>query len=186
MMNELEIKNIVKPETSLEKIIVNDLEWIEGALWGMVRQGHPEGKVIFHIREVLDNIEKLNSNKETREKLRILALIHDTFKYKVDITKPRVGNNNHAVIARQFAEKLDLEKPLLDIIEFHDEAFNCWRKGNDTGNWNKAMARLEKLLLRIKGIEDLYYLFFKCDNNTGDKQPDSFLWFEKKLESSFQ
>ena len=99
-MKLLEIKN------ELEKKIISDPEWIKGSEWGMPREGHPEGKVKNHIRDVLENIEKLEDiTQEEYKKLRLIALIHDTFKYKVNIDEPRIGRNNHAVIARLFAEK---------------------------------------------------------------------------------
>ena len=103
-MKEIEIKELLKPETELEKRIVSDSEFIEGANYGKPRSGHPEGQVVYHIREVLDNVEKF-SGAHNREDLRIIALIHDTFKYRVDHTKPKGGMNHHAMIARKFAEK---------------------------------------------------------------------------------
>jgi hypothetical protein len=43
--------------------------------------------------------------KFAKLKLRIIAIIHDTFKYKVDRSKPKEGENHHGMLARRFAEK---------------------------------------------------------------------------------
>src|SRR3989344_5537986 len=93
--NVEEIAAILNPETEIEQKIMSDPEFIEGALWGEPRPGHPEGQVIFHILEVLNNVDKYPTS-HSREKLRIMALVHDTFKHKVDISKPRTGDNHHA------------------------------------------------------------------------------------------
>lgn len=171
----------VQPENELESRIVGDAEWQEGAAWGMPREGHPEGKVIFHIEQVLENVEKHASNQEERSKLRIIALIHDTFKYKVDISKPRVVDNNHAVIARKFAEKYLSDPTLLNIIELHDEAFNAWRKGNETNKWDVAEKRLRKLCDWLGPSLPLYYKFYRCDNETEDKDQACFRWFGEMI-----
>src|ERR1035437_5746130 len=113
-----EIEKIIKPETDLEKKIIRDPEFIEGANWGKARKGHPEGKVIFHIGYVLANIDKISAD-DTRRKLRLIAIVHDTFKYKVDITKLRVGENHHGTIAKHFAEKYITDDEMLKIIELH-------------------------------------------------------------------
>lgn len=172
-----EIREILKPETELEKRIVTDAEFIEGVAYGKSRPGHPEGKVIYHIREVLDNIEKYS---EMRENLRLIALIHDTFKYKVDQTKPKSGENHHAMIARRFAEKfIQIPQDVLDVIELHDEAYNAWQQGGRKGNWYKAEERATSLIKKL-GTSDrikLYVAFYKCDNETGDKEQDNYEWF---------
>ncbi len=176
--SEADVANILKPETELEKNILSDTEFLEGALWGDPRQGHPEGQVIFHVREVLNNLDKY-SKTYNREKLRLIAFVHDTFKHKVDLSKPRTGDNHHAVIARTFLEKYCSDNEILEIVELHDEAFNAWQKGNRDGNWDKAKERATKLIIRLKKSLDLYLTFYKCDNETGDKNQDSYHWFEK-------
>jgi len=171
----------IKSENETERQIMEDPEWQTGAAWGMPREGHPEGQVIYHIEEVLNNIDKLGVLSEERTKLRFIGLIHDTFKHRVDITQPRVGSNNHAVIARKFAEKFTNDAAILDIIELHDEAFNAWRKGHETGKWDKAGERLRQLLDRVGSNIRLYYLFYTCDNETGDKDQECLRRFEKEL-----
>lgn len=169
----------ITPETALEARIIGDPEWQQGVAWGKPRHGHSEGNVKFHIVAVLHNIEKLPKiSPEERAQLRLIALLHDTFKYKVDITKPRVGKNNHAVIARDSATKYVEDPVVLDIIELHDEAFNAWRIGNDTGKWEKAQQRLDGLLEKLgKERLPLYAHFYQCDNETGDKDQACVQWF---------
>ncbi len=176
--NAEEIAAILKPETEIEQKIISDPECIEGALWGEPRPGHPEGQVIFHILEVLANVNTF-SKSDTREKLRLMALVHDTFKHKVDISKPRTGDNHHAVIARNFLNKYSSDDEILQIVELHDEAFNAWQNGSRDGKWAKAEERTAKLINRLGKSLDLYLTFYRCDNQTGDKDQECFHWFEK-------
>ncbi|MBW3593242.1 MAG: hypothetical protein KY396_06080 [Actinobacteria bacterium] len=101
----------VVPETELEARIVADPEWQEGAAWGTPRPGHPEGSVAAHVREVLANVDRVALDARDRERLRLVALVHDAFKHSVDRSTPRTGANHHATIARRFAERYidDLE-----------------------------------------------------------------------------
>jgi len=177
------ILNTLNPDSELEKRIISDPEFIEGVKWGKKRKGHPEGMVLTHIVEVLENVKKYGDGI-TRSPLRLITLIHDTFKYKVNRSKARLGDNHHAMIARKFAEKY-LEnyyfmghsgKHLLDIIELHDEAYNCYLIYKD-GNEYKAKDRLIKLVNRLGNSIPLYKLFYKCDNHTGDKDRGSYEWF---------
>jgi len=93
------------PKTELERRIVADPEWQEGAAWGDPRPGHPEGAVAAHIEEVLSNVDDVAVDERDRERLRLVALIHDTFKYRVVRGQTRTGGNHHAMIARGFAER---------------------------------------------------------------------------------
>lgn len=170
------IKNIIKPESELEKVIINDEDFVVGALWGKPRNGHPEGKVIYHIGHVLKNIDNKFSG-EVRQRLRLIAIIHDTFKNKVDTKKPKSGENHHAMIARRFAEKYISDIELLEIIELHDEAYNSWCKGSRNGDWIKAENRLNKLINRLGDSINLYSNFYECDNDTGDKVSNNIVWY---------
>lgn len=55
------IKDIIKPENGIETAIVNDAAFIEGCSYRKIRKGHPEGQVIYHIQEVLANIDKMKT-----------------------------------------------------------------------------------------------------------------------------
>lgn len=169
----------LKLENSMEEKIAADPEWLEGAFWGEPRRGHPEGKIIHHIEEIFKNIDKLKVSKKIREKLRLIALVHDTFKYKVDENKERSGENHHAYFARKFAEKYIDDQEILEIIELHDEAYNSYQKGKRGDKWDIAEERATKLICRLKDSIKLYLLFYKCDNETGDKRQENLQWFEQ-------
>lgn len=178
------IKDIIKPENGIEEAIVADPLFIQGALYGKPRKGHPEGQVIYHIKEVLANVDKYDKNSEHRFELRIIAILHDTFKNKVDQTKPKAGENHHAMIARRFAEKFTTNTAVLKIIELHDEAYNAWQVGGRRGDWYEAKRRAEKLIGKLMSDEDildLYLKFYRCDNETGDKLQECYSWFEEQI-----
>jgi hypothetical protein len=176
-MTKEEIIKIIKPETQLEKDICNDENFLEGVRWGKPRKGHNEGAVIYHIGHVLNNVNKYSTEKN-REKLRLIAIIHDSCKYKVDKTKSRDGENHHAMLARRFAEKYITDNEVLEIIELHDEAYNSWCKGNRDDKWDKAEYRANRLIERLETSLNLYLTFYQCDNETGDKESENFRWFK--------
>jgi len=178
-MNEQEIKQIIKPENGIETAIIGSADFVEGCSYGRPRSGHPEGQVIYHIKEVLENIDKFYGDDEDRKDLRLIAILHDTFKHKVDRTKPRTGENHHGMIARRFAEKFTSDTCILKLIELHDEAYNAWSMGGRRGDWYGAERRANQLIqgLLIEGSLDLYVKFFKCDNRTGDKEQENYDWF---------
>jgi hypothetical protein len=178
-MNQ-QIEDIIKPINSLEKSIISDVDFIEGASYGKQRRGHPEGQVIYHIKEVLENIDKYYKDDKDYENLRIIAMLHDTFKHKVDRNQPKTGENHHGMIARNFAEKFQLRIGILTVIEHHDDAYNAWSRGNRCGDWSQAERRANRLIDNLIAEDnlDLYLKFYYCDNNTGDKSQDDFIWFD--------
>jgi len=174
------IKQIVQPENGIETAIVSHVDFIEGASYGKPRSGHPEGKVIYHVKEVLENIGKFYSSEDNdRADLRLIALVHDTFKHKVNHKLPKVGDNHHGTIARVFAQQFTQDHKVLKIIELHDEAYNAWQKGGRRGDWYGAERRARKLIDELSNIGGLkqYVKFYKCDNRTGDKEQDNYDWF---------
>lgn len=180
-MNKL-IENIIKPENDTEKNIIANSDFIEGVLYGEIRRGHPEGKIIYHIKEVLANVDKY-CNEANRSDLRLISMFHDTFKHKVDRTKSKFGENHHGMIARRFAEKFIKNNDLLKIIELHDEAYNAWLKGDRKNDWTGAIKRANDLIskLLLEDILDLYLTFYRCDNETGDKTQECYVWFKKQI-----
>jgi hypothetical protein len=172
----------IEAHSDLEVSIMEDLAWQEGLFFGKPRYGHPEGKIIKHIHEVLENVESLHHRIPSHQyyDLRLITLIHDTFKHKVDESKPRVGTNHHAYIARKFAEKYITDTAVLDIIELHDEAYHAWREIACKNNPERSQERLQNLLARLGENIELFYKFFVCDTQTGDKNQDSLRWFEQK------
>ena len=178
MVGGLGIEEFFQAETALEALICADPEWQQGAQWGVPRSGHPEGKVIYHLAEVLANVNRHATSPEERVDLRLIALMHDTFKYRVDSAKPKSGENHHAMLARRFAERFIEDRTLLDIIELHDEAYNSWQLGARKRKWAAAEERAGRLVARLGAAVPLYVQFFRCDNQTGSKSSASLEWFE--------
>ncbi len=171
--------DLLKPETAFEKKMVNSKAFKEGLFWGEPRFGHPEGKVIFHIQEVLFNIDIIATNRKEREALRIIAYVHDTFKYIEDKTKPRDWSKHHAILATKWLKSYLDDQVILDIIESHDDVFHAWNlshRGDDV----KAKIKLEQLINKMGDNLDLYYKFFLADTKTGDKIQTPVEWFEKE------
>lgn len=177
------VADIIKPETSLEKIIIEQSDWLEGAFWGEPRTGHPEGKVIFHIREVLDNVDKITSNSKLRSQLRLVSIIHDNFKHLEETVRPRQDwTKHHAVFAKKFAQNYINEPQILNVIELHDEAYYAWHLNRKYPETNHSSLRLNRLFERLGADnKQLYYLFFKCDTFTGDKTQHPVIWFEEHI-----
>ena len=166
-------------ETELERQITQHPEWLNGIDYGRPRSGHPEGAVKYHIVDVLLNIDRFYIDSGDRTALRFIALVHDTFKYQVDISRPRCGENHHGMIARRFAEEFTSNKAVLDVIELHDEAYNAWQCGNRDGRWDKASRRALALIDRLGTNINLYLAFYRCDNATNGKNQQSWDWFEQ-------
>ena len=174
-----DIKNIIKPENGIESAIVGNADFITGCMYGKIRNGHPEGQVIYHIQEVLANIDKFYTDDEDRQDLRLIAILHDTFKYKVDQTKPKSGENHHGWIAAKFAEKFTNNIKVLQVIQCHDDAYNAWQKGERRGDWYGAERRANELISKLLMLDclNLFIKFYHCDNATGDKTRDNYKWF---------
>lgn len=184
--NALEL--LLRPETPLEHALLADPTFREGMMWGEPRFGHPEGKVCLHVREVLDNIDLLEHlSAPDRVLLRLVAFVHDAFKFAEDRRRPRDWSKHHGVLARRFMEQFSADEALLEIIETHDDAYYAWnteRRGLllDFDNEQKS---LEDLMQRVGGFWQVYYLFFKCDTQTGDKTQAPLVWFEKRLKEMY-
>lgn len=174
--SEIEIK--LQPETDLEMQIIADPDFQAGLFWGKPRYGHPEGQVINHIPEVLANVDKLVISTEMRQKLRLITLVHDTFKHIEDKGSPRDWSKHHGVYARNFLAKYVTDPLLLTITEMHDEAYYTWRLFELYNHPEKGQQRLDYLLDKVGSELQLFYLFFKCDTQTGDKIQKPVRWFE--------
>ena len=181
-ISENQITAILKPETELERQFLADPDFQIGLMYGKPRYGHPEGQVLYHIPEVLANVDKLAISTEMRRKLRIITFVHDTFKNIEDKSTPRDWSKHHGVYARKFLAKFIEDEVLLKITELHDEAYYCWRLHALYGQPEKSKLRLQHLFKQIKDNRQLYYLFFKCDTQTGDKIQKPVKWFEETVE----
>ena len=156
------------PETALERELAADPLLLRGLAWGRPRPGHPEGTVGRHVSDILAAIGEPPSRR--RAELRFLALVHDASKYRV---RPDLGysrDNDHAVLARRFAERYAHDPRLLDTLELHDAAYHIWRSRSDDGR-----AALHALLDRIPDL-DLFLRFVELDSSTEGKDPSPFAW----------
>lgn len=176
------LEDLLRPETPLEHLLLATPEFRHGLLWGEPRFGHPEGKVALHVREVLDNIDLIpNLSNLQREQLRLVAFAHDTFKFTEDRSRPRDWQKHHGILARRFMETHTSDRVVLDVIETHDDAYYVWlAEKHGHGPEGKT---LNALLDRLAYCLQLYYLFFKCDTQTGDKTQAPLKWFERTVES---
>jgi hypothetical protein len=172
------LERLLQPENELEAALLAAPALRKGLLWGEPRFGHPEGTVAVHVREVLDNINQIPALSTTeRNQLRLVALVHDGFKYAEDRSRPRDWSKHHGVLARQFLEVYTSEPTVLDVVEAHDDAYYAWLHQNR----EKAPRTLSGLLQRLDYCLQFYYLFFKCDTQTGDKTQAPLRWFEQTV-----
>lgn len=161
-------------ESRTERRIVDDPTWQRGMLWGVPRPGHPEGQVINHVRDVLENVDRFAPSNDpfTRSRLRLIALLHDACKRDT-----RSAGPHHGVLARKLAERFTDDPDVLDVIELHDEAYACWRL-IDRRRVAGAHARADALIETVERCLDLYLLFHRCDTMTVGKERDALDWFE--------
>lgn len=166
-------------ENERERRIASDPEWCEGIEWGRPRQGHPEGAVKHHVADVLANIDREATSADERRRLRLAALVHDTFKYRAAEGSERVGSEgHHGSHAARFLERFVDDDELVTVVRWHDEAFAAWlglvKKGDRRGAEQRARALVERLGPALP----LYLGFFRADNATEGKSPKSVAWFE--------
>jgi hypothetical protein len=166
-------------ENDLERRIAADPEWREGVEWGKARRGHPEGAVKHHIAHVLENVEREATSPEERRRLRLVALVHDTFKYRAPEGSARVGSDaHHGSLAAEFLERFVDDDELVEVVRWHDEAFAAWLGLVKRGDRRRAERRARELVKRLGPALPLYQRFFRADNATEGKSPKSVEWFE--------
>jgi hypothetical protein len=147
--------------------------------WGAARPGHPEGAVKHHIADVLANVEREATSPEERRRLRLAALVHDTFKYQAPEGSARVGSDgHHGTLAARFLERFVDDGELVEVVRWHDEAFAAWLTLTSRGDRRRAEQRVRALVKRLGGTLPLYQRFFRADNATEGKSPKSVEWFE--------
>lgn len=135
-----------------------------------------------HIVEVNANIDRLPVDAETRRKLRIVCWVHDTFKHIEDKSNPRDWSKHHAVYARKFLARYVDDPLLLNVVETHDDAYYAWRLAHLYHDLRRSDERICDIRQRVGDYWQLYYLFFKCDTSTGDKNPAPLVWFEATMD----
>ena len=166
-------------ETDEERAIAADPEWREGIEWGTARLGHPEGAVKHHIADVLANVEREATSPDERRRLRLAALVHDTFKYRAPEGSTRIGSEgHHGSHAARFLERFVDDEKLVEVVRWHDEAFAAWLGGVERGDRRSAEARALALAERLGPALPLFLRFFRADNATEGKSPASVEWFE--------
>ena len=181
-MNTLQLSDLLQPETPLEARFLESEEFCKGLTWGLPRYGHPEGTIWRHILEVNENIDALPVEPSTRRKLRVISWVHDTFKHVEHRGNPRDWTKHHSVHARNFLARYLDDPLLLNVVELHDEAYYCWRLAHLYNEFAESQRRMDILRERVGKYWQLYYLFFKCDTCTGDKNPAPLLWFEATVD----
>lgn len=170
---------MIEARNDLEKAILQDPEILKGLQYGESRDGHPEGPVENHVLEILARIDLRKDPIGITNKLRFITIIHDSFKFRVDRRKPKIGENNHGVLARRFAERFTSDRILLNIIELHDGYYYLWKKFMEKGFFSESEFRL--LADRVKDGLELYLMFIFIDGTTGDKSIEPRIWFYNEL-----
>jgi hypothetical protein len=166
-------------ETDLERAVTEDPALLAGLAWGKPREGHPEGTVGAHVRDLLDAVDDAREQDETRRLLRFVALVHDGFKYRVHEWLPKAGPNHHAARARRFAERYTDDQRLLATIEQHDRPYALWRKMRRRRELDEVGFR--KMMDRVPDSE-LFLRFIELDGSTEGKKPEPVRWFAEELE----
>lgn len=169
---------MIKAETELEKRILSDEDLRNGLEWGEPRSGHPEGKVILHVQQILGMIDAQEIKGDKREKLRLLAIIHDSFKERVNRKELSMGGKNHGSLAREFAQKYINDEDLLNMLELHDKPYSIWRTYKREGKFREVA--FVHMIDRIKDIQ-LFLDFVKLDGGVKGKSSEPRDWFEDKL-----
>jgi hypothetical protein len=167
-----------EPENELEREAAADAELCAGLAWGRPRPGHPEGAVGAHVGDLLRTIDRDGYTGETRRKLRFMALVHDSFKYRVHEWRPKTGRNHHATRARAFSERFVDDEGLLAAIELHDKPYSLWRKMQRRGRLDEPA--FEEMMSRI-GDPELFLRFIELDGSTEGKNPEPIRWFREEL-----
>lgn len=165
-------------ETDLERALTDDPKLREGLAWGQPREGHPEGSVGTHVAHLLDRLDRDADEAERRRLLRVVSLVHDSFKYRVQEWRPKVRGNHHASRARRFAERYTDDERILATVEHHDRPYNLWRKMQRKGRLDEG--RFERMLADIPDVP-LFLRFVELDGSTEGKNPEPIQWFREEL-----
>jgi hypothetical protein len=167
-----------EPENELERALSTDPEVIEGLEWGKPRDAHPEGAVEEHAADLLNTLEAWDEPEPRRSELRLLALVHDAQKNKVQRWRPKSGENHHAMRARRLAERYIDDERLLAAIEHHDRPYAIWRRLQRTGR--PQDSQLEEMLAQIPD-PSLFMRFVELDGSCEGKNPEPIEWLRGEL-----
>jgi hypothetical protein len=159
-----------RPETALEGALLADRRLRAGLAWGSPRLGHPEGSVARHVAAILGCID---DRDPLRADLRLLALVHDAFKGELDPAAGWSPANDHAVLARRFAERFTSDERLLATLELHDEPYWLWRTQADDATFDATLERIPDVALFVRFVE--------LDASTEGKDVSFLWWFRREL-----
>jgi hypothetical protein len=161
----------ITPESELEQALLADPRLRAGLDWGTPRPGHPEGRVADHVAAMLAAIP---ADDPLRSDLRFLALAHDAFKADVRPHEPWSPDNDHAALARRFAERYTSDKRLLTTLELHDEPYWIWRHAD------APEQALRPIVERLPDVE-LFARFVELDAANEGKDLTFLWWFRREL-----
>jgi hypothetical protein len=161
----------ITPETERERALLADPRLRAGLEWGAPRSGHPEGRVSDHAAAILDAIAP---EDPLRSDLRFLAITHDAFKADVRPHEPWSPDNDHAMLARRFAQHYTADERLLSTLELHDEPYWIWRHADAPDQ------ALQRLLKRVPDLE-LLARFVELDAANEGKDLSFLWWFRRQL-----
>jgi len=113
-----------------------------------------------------------------RADFRLIALVHDSFKYQVRDWRPKRGENHHAMRARRFAERFTDDERLLSTIELHDRPYAIWRRLRRTGRVEEE--QLETMLANLPDF-DLFLHFVELDGSAEGKAQEPVAWLRDEL-----
>jgi hypothetical protein len=167
----VDVTSAISPETELERQLLDDQRLRAGLAWGQPRSGHPEGRVADHVAGMLAAIPREDL---LRTDLRFLALVHDSFKAEVRPEEPWTPANDHASLARRFAERYTADQRLLTTLELHDEPYWIWRTAD------APEPALRSLLERVPDLE-LFARFVELDATNEGKDLTFLWWFRREL-----
>jgi hypothetical protein len=160
-----------KPESPLEQQLLEDPQLQRGWAWGSPRHGHPEGAVGRHVAMMLGEIAP---DDPLRADLRLLTLLHDTFKVDAREGLPYSPDTDHAQLAKRFADRHGCPRRIADTLALHDAPYWVWhRKGGDP-------ALLERVMEAAPDPE-LLRRFVEIDAATLGKDPAFLEWFRTSM-----
>jgi hypothetical protein len=123
--------------------------------------------------------------RRERRRLRLAALVHDAFKNLAPEGGARVGGEgHHGTLAARFLERFVDDEDLIEVVRWQHEAFAAWLGMVKCGDRRRAEQRVRELVKRLGDALPLYLRFFRADNATEGKSPDSVEWFESMLRES--
>ncbi len=132
---------------------------------------------------MLNNIDRFFGNSDDRPRLRLIALIHDTFKYQAVRSSSAAPRKSHAYRARKFAERYIDDLGILQVIELHDEAYKASLWMSQHANDEAAEKSAEDLITQLGDNIELFLRFYLCDSRTGDKSTSHYKWFKGIVEA---